>query len=325
MSKDGKIGVIAGELLTKAKTKATQILDQDGDGKLDAKDVSIAAGKAGEAVKKTADAVKKAANEKTYELDLKILRPIFMDDLNDPEFEWTKLIRITGRDKRRSESEACKGSIGYIQEEKGIRFINIYEDSRKNVGITYVPTLDAEYYYVDPSNNGTYIALDEYFSYLKTLRIGELQRIAQDLGAKYFRVTYIEKKTRFSSKKAKIRGKAAAVAAAEAEREISLQDRSSVEIAAEMECPGHAPIEPKVQYLQREPSVHTLISLRMNETGPITRQKLMLKMSNSSGIKEKDALKIDAVFKGMKCEGNSTVTCEAQNESRRYLEYEIEF
>ena len=190
MSKDGKIGVIAGELLTKAKTKATQILDQDGDGKLDARDVSIAAGKAGEAVKKTADAVKKAANEKTYELDLKILRPIFMDDLNDPEFEWTKLIRITGRDKRRSESEACKGSIGYIQEEKGIRFINIYEDSRKNVGITYVPTLDAEYYYVDPSNNGTYIALDEYFSYLKTLRIGELQRIAQDLGAKYFRVTY---------------------------------------------------------------------------------------------------------------------------------------
>ena len=325
MSKDRKLGGIADELLMKAKTKAAQILDQDGDGRLNAKDASIVMDKAGNAVKKTANAVKNMANERVYEFDLKTLRPIFIEDLNDPEFEWTKLIRITGRDKRRLESEACKGSIGYIQDEKGVCFINIYEDSRESVGITYVPTLDAEYYYVDPSNSGIYIALDEYFSYLKTLRIGALQRIAQDLGAKHFRVTYIEKKIRFSTKKTKIRGKAAAAAAAEAEREVSLKDRSSVEIAAEMECPGHAPIEPEVHYLQREPSVHTLISLRMNKTGSITRQKLMLKMSNSSGIKEKDALKIDAILNGMKCEGNSTLTCEVQNESRRYLEYEIEF
>ena len=43
------------------------------------------------------------------------------------------------------------------------------------------------------------------------------------------------------------------------------------------------------------------------------------------GLKEKDALKIDAVLKGMKCAGNATVVSEVQNESRRYLEYEIDF
>ena len=48
-------------------------------------------------------------------------------------------------------------------------------------------------------------------------------------------------------------------------------------------------------------------------------------MSNSSGIKESDAMKIDAVLKGMKVSGNATVASEAKNESRRYLEYEIEF
>lgn len=43
------------------------------------------------------------------------------------------------------------------------------------------------------------------------------------------------------------------------------------------------------------------------------------------GIQESAALKIDAVLKGMKCAGNTTVVSEVQNEARRYLEYEINF
>ena len=65
--------------------------------------------------------------------------------------------------------------------------------------------------------------------------------------------------------------------------------------------------------------------MRLNETAPLLRQKFMLKMSTSSGMKESDAVKIDAVLKGMKFSGNTTVSSEAQNEARRYLEYEIEF
>ena len=48
-------------------------------------------------------------------------------------------------------------------------------------------------------------------------------------------------------------------------------------------------------------------------------------MSISSGMKENDAIKIDAALKGMKCSGNTTVSSEARNEDRRYLEYEISF
>ena len=53
--------------------------------------------------------------------------------------------------------------------------------------------------------------------------------------------------------------------------------------------------------------------------------KISIKMSNSSGIKERDAIKIDTVLKGMKVSGNTTVANEARTESRRYLEYEIDF
>ena len=69
----------------------------------------------------------------------------------------------------------------------------------------------------------------------------------------------------------------------------------------------------------------TLIAMRLNEKSPLSRQKYMLKMSHSSGMKENDAIKIDEVLKGMKCSGNTTVSSEAKNEAHRYLEYEIEF
>lgn len=37
------------------------------------------------------------------------------------------------------------------------------------------------------------------------------------------------------------------------------------------------------------------------------------------------AVKIDAVLKGLKYVGNTTVASEVKNEARRYLEYDIEF
>ena len=136
-------------------------------------------------------------------------------------------------------------------------------------------------------------------------------------------MTYKEEQTSFSEKK----GKATVQVTAKAEAEhLSAEKKySTVEIAAEMEFPGHAPIKPQLKYLQRDPSIQALISMRMDEKAPLLHQKYMLRLSNSSGMKESDAVKIDAVLKGMKCSGNATVTSEAKNEARRYLEYEIEF
>ena len=62
-----------------------------------------------------------------------------------------------------------------------------------------------------------------------------------------------------------------------------------------------------------------------SQASPMLHQKYTLKLSNSSGIKEKDAVKIDAALKAMKISGNTTVINEAQNESRRFFEYEIDF
>lgn len=47
--------------------------------------------------------------------------------------------------------------------------------------------------------------------------------------------------------------------------------------------------------------------MRLNEDSALTHQKLMIKLSNSSGLKENDAIKIDAILREMKFAGNTTV------------------
>ena len=314
--------------LGKAKDTVVKAVDQNDDGSLDLKDVSAIAETIGNAAKNTAAVIKDSAESKSREMELKALHPIFLEDLDSADFLLSKLIRVTDIDKRHAESDVCQGSIGYISEQKELRIVNIFRDKVDAFGLSFYPDVDSEVYYVDPSDRDKYIALDDYFSYLKVARVNELQKIAQDLGAKHFRVTYKEQKTSFSRNAVKAKGNAKApngTITADAEHDLSASAVSNVEVAAEMQCLGHAPTEPKLCYLQREPSIQSLITLRMDKASPMLHQKYTLKLSNSSGIKEKDAVKIDAALKAMKISGNTTVINEAQNESRRFFEYEIDF
>lgn len=313
----------------KAKETFVKAVDQNNDGSFDIKDVSVIAGTIGNAAKTTASAMKASAEEQKKEMERKTLQPIFQDDLDDADFLMSKLVRITEIDKKRAESEVCRGSIGYISVQKDLRIVNIFKGKTELFGLSFYPDEDCELYYVDPSDRDRYIALDEYFDYLRVERVNELQKIAQDLGAKHFRVTYKEQKTSFSQnaaqRKGAIKAGPAGHAAVDAAYDLASTAVSAVEVAAEMDCPGHAPVEPTLRYLQRESSIQSLIALRMDSQSPITHQKYTLKLSNTSGIKEKDAIKIDAALKGMKIDGNTTVVNEVRNESRRFFEYEIDF
>lgn len=319
------VGGNAKGLLEKSKDITIQVIDQNGDGKMDLIDVSEIAESVGNTIKKSAQTLRETAGEKSRMLELKTLNPIFLETLNDTEFLVSKFVRIAERDKKYADSEVCKGSIGFVSEQKGLRMVNIFQDSVDAFGLSFYPDCGSEFYYVDPSDRDCYIVLDDYFGYLKLARINELQKLAQDLGAKHFRVTYKEEKTAFSEKKAKVKGNVKAMGTVDVENNCNDKKYSTVEIATEMTFPGHVPANPMVKYLKHDPSVKTLISMRMDETAPLLHQKFMLKLSNSSGIKESEAIKIDAVLKGMKCAGNATVVSEVQNESRRYLEYEIDF
>lgn len=309
----------------KAKESIIKVVDQNDDGSFDMKDVSVLAESIGNAAKSAANTVMVSAEEKSREIERRQLRPIFAEDLDSADFLLSKLIRVAEIDKKHAESDICAGSIGFISAQKDYSFVNIFKNHVSSFGLTFYPDIDCELYYVDPCDRDRYIALDEYFSYLKIARVNELQKIAQDLGAKHFRVTYKEHKKSFSSSVLKANGSIKNIGNATAERERLATDASTIEVAAEMNCPGHAPIKPTLHYLQRDPSIEALINLRMDESSPIMHQKYTLNFSNTSGIKEKDAIKIDAALKSLKIAGNTTVTNEVHNESRRFFEYEIDF
>jgi hypothetical protein len=77
--------------------------------------------------------------------------------------------------------------------------------------------------------------------------------------------------------------------------------------------------------MKNDPSIQSLIAMRMDEKTPLLKQHYQLQMSNSSGMKYDEAVKLDTILKELKCSPNVTFASEVENESKRYLEYDIEF
>lgn len=254
--------------------------------------------------------------------NLKRLKPIFINDLNGMIF--SRLVRIVEREKK-FDIDVCKGSIGYWDTCKGERWMNIFKDSVSKFGLDFYPNDEVNFYYVDPTNKDSYIVLDEYFDRLKQVRVSELQKIAQDLGAKYFRVTYIKERTTLSKKAANGKGSIHKKGNGSAQMNATEQKYDRMDIAAEMSFPGHEPVMPHVRYLKYDPNIENLIKMRMDPKGPLNHQTLNIKLSSSSGLKETDAVKIDMILKSLKMVGNTTVSSEVQIEAKSILEYEINF
>ena len=301
------------EAFSRAKSKVVSAIDQNNDGELNLKDVSHFAAQWGE-----------RRDQSRRESERKNLAPIFLDDLDEPEFLISKLIRVAEADKKHADSEVCQGSIGYLADYKELQIVNIYPENVSAFGLSFYPDLDSEIYYVDPCDRDHYIALDNYFNYLRIVRVNELQKIAQDLGARHFRVTYKEQRMTTDKKKAAVKATAKQGGNVAVDTESVSHEFEKAEIAAEMEFIGHQPTEPQLVYLKKDPNIQNLVAMRLSDN-TITHQKITIALTNSSGMKEKDAVKIDSTLKALKWSASGSITREAQLEARRLLEYEIDF
>ena len=305
------------DFIDKTGKDIVKAIDQNGDGKLDLSDIQT-----------VLDRTQANRAEARRKADLERLKPLFPDDFERAEFVMPKMILVAEMDKAHADNPVCKGSVGFTTVLNDMSAITIYRDQIDNFDLTFYPELENNVYYVDPCDRDHYISLDDYFSFMKMQRVAELQRIAQSLGATHFKVTYKEKSKSVVSKTvdATLAAKAGKDGV-DAKASHSFHDSSlaSISIEAEMRFPGHAPIRPELHYLKKEINIVNLIALRMDPLSPLQQQRFNIELSNSSGIKEKDAVKIDAMLKSMKISGNTTIVAEVQNEARRILEYEIDF
>lgn len=349
-----KAGKAASGFLNKAQDSVVHALDVDGDGKFDYKDIKHVAADVGNKAQKTAanikaglDDTKRKIDEKTraakVAADLKALRPIFMDDINSAEFALPKLIMIVdGPDKAHKESDACKGSVGFINKVDKTDVMTFYTKGTDVLGVELDPDENGEIYYVDPADRDHYISLDDYFKYLKSARLQELQKVAQDLGAKYFDVEYLEEETETHSvgvkpqinikpetikkknKKEENKNKGIAVTG-ENGFEANKVDTRSSRIIAKMEFLGGHPVRPTLRYLAKEKDIQGLIELRMDENHKLLNKSITIELRKSSGMSMKDVATIGAVLKGLKCSAGITFVSDAEKEFKSKFMYNIQF
>lgn len=320
--KMGKIvkqaGVKAGDAVGKAKDVVVQVVDQNGDGKVDLEDVKLV----GEQVKHETKKIVDFAQEKMNAKKVKSLNPFYASDLERTTLP--KLVQIVSRDKNYDDNSLCKGSIGLMSDNKTMTLLNVFTDSIQDFKLSFYPNEHNRFYYVDPSNENLYIALDNYYDYLKIARVSELQSVAQSLGAKHFKVSYKEQTESYVNKKGSMKGKGHGVQA-EAKQTVDTKSRYKMNIESEMYFSGHQPFQPVLQYLKNDPAINSLISMRMAEEGDFQKQNLEIKLSDSSGLNKELSTKIDEVLSKFKFKLEASMTQQYKKESNSSLIYEIEF
>lgn len=340
----GSLGAHAKETVAMAQNTVMHAVDRNGNGKIDAEDFGLTRENiegAGEAVKDAAiaaghglkaggAAMGKAFSEARLELDLKNLKPVFPDALpfddGQTDAAQPSIVAVVARDKRRSESEACRGAVGYYQSAKGYELLNLYEDYIPQLKLVFYPAAAKGVFLADPYQRGVYIALDEYFDFIRKALVNELEVVAQDLGAKHVRISFKEDKKSLAAQKLKANAKTK-VESVSAEHKTSVDEFSSVEIAADVKFSGHtSPVIPPLVYFKNESDIVKLVRMRTSDgSNKIESKTYRFQCNRLFGAKEEDSAQICAILNGIKCTGSASFSQNIQRESRTILEYSIEF
>lgn len=276
-----------------------------------------------ENIKDSTEQFSKNQDLKKFENDKKRLCPVYKEDLLAEDFILPTLINIVEYDKR-MENKACEGAVGFLTG-KDVKILNIYKEFINLLGVNFYPMMEETVYHIDPCVDKLYIKLDEYFAYLKKMRVDELTTVAQCLGAKHVEIILKSKSSNTStanmSGKMGIKKNGIDFNSVRTKNEIS-----GVEVAAKIDFGGSDKIiEPKLVYFKNESDINALIKMRLDaENGnKILSKSYSLQYGNSSGIKISDAAKIDTSLASIKC--GVSVSNEAMAEYNTILEYNIVF
>lgn len=268
------------------------------------------------------------AAEKKRQDDLIKLSPIFKDDIANNELLTERVIRIVNYDPR-LENDVCQGSIGFYEKTDDRKMPTIYSKYVPDLGLSFYPQLSESVYIADPCIVGKYIEIDEYYNYMKQVRVNELTLVAQSLGAKS--VTIELKSTSISkslfSKSAQ--ATAGSVFDGGYKQQGNNTSSNSIEIWAHTTFKtsiwNGKPSVPTLLYFRNESDISSLIQMVLVNRSKVTERKYSMKASSSSGMSLNEAMSIAGTLKKIKCSVGSNFAKSAENESNAFLDYTIVF
>lgn len=318
----------AKEMFEKSKKAIVKSLDQNDDSSFDKEDLKLIKSKIGNKAKNTADTIKDNVNTKKMELDKKRLQPIFEEEIKSDDFKLPNIICLSDIEKKYQDSEVCKGAIGHYTDYQKLRIMTIFYDYVNLFNLTFEPNNSSPIYYKNPYIESNYIALGDYFEYINTNQVHELEMIASKLGATYFKVDLMEEKIVFKkeSKEKNTSGKYVVKNDSlnvKTKKENKESTSSVLRMSKEDHLVGHDPEQPNLVFLKNDSDINNLINMRMKKG--INKKNVSLSLGKLIGISKNEAASMDGAMKILKISGNSTFSNEYNEECRKYLEYTIEF
>ena len=316
----------SGEKLGKlARSSGKVIAEKAEDVTIWAKDTKdkavILADEATDAGKKILDNIAQAKKESDY----RILRPVFVDDIEDSSFDMPRMINLCEMDEKRKKNPVCLNSIGFQSSPNDVPVLNIFRDKFNQFGITVFPDIIDGVYYANPAIPGTYISVEQYFKFIKEEKVRELVRIAKDLGAKHVVVEISEKEASIDQKTAKAAAKVGK-GKAEAAAEMAQKHSVGVTVGANERWSGHnQPKRPELVYFKNENHIKDLIDMRFDPMNKLESHTYEIEYTSSASIKVKEAVKIDGALKAMKCNISESMSSGAEKSERTYFRYTVEF
>lgn len=260
--------------------------------------------------------------------DLKKYAPIFKEDIENGELLLERFIRIVNYDSR-LENENCEGSIGFYEKADDRKLPTIYTKYVRLLGLTFHPQLSESVFVADPCVPGKYIEIDEYYNYMKQVRVNELTVVAQALGAKSVTIELRNSSKSLFHSSMDANAAVGGIASVKASKENKKKNSKSINIWASTTFKtsvfNGAPTVPELLYFRNESDISALIQMVIVNKSKLTERKYSMRASSSSGMSLTEAASISGTLKKIKCNAGASFAKSAENESKSYLDYTIVF
>ena len=288
-------------------------------GRKDVFDIALGAGvKIQDFGKNTADKIK-----------LKILNPVFEEEYKDPKFNLPSVIKIVDSVVRANE-KLCEGAVGWREKIDNLEVLQLYNTFVKSSGVTFTPSVQCNaIYYENPHVPNQYIMLDELFPEVQNARAAELEQVAYNLGAKYFRVELTDTKTIKSQKESKASTSANALNYVKAEASVTdnsdSYEKSDRYIMAETHfADKREPCKPELLWFAENPKINSLIKMRLGK-GDMQSHDILIRCSSYSVMNSETAGNLDAVIKKIGAKANANIKKHFEKERNQVMIFHIEF
>lgn len=272
--------------------------------------------------------MKDSLAEKKKAEDYEKYAPLFAENAEDIELiENARVIRIVEYDSR-LENEVCIGSIGFVCKTNERLIPTVYKKYIEQFHFEFYPKFCESVFVTDPCIKGKFIQIEEYFNYMKQVRVNELTLLAQALGAKRVTIRLVACDSLSNYEKSENSVGLYGITAKKEKKKSEMQE-SSIEIWADTTFETHGQdteiLLPELLYFKNENDIDSLLKMVSSKKSKLTERVYSMSASSSAGMSYSEALSISGVLKKVKFNATGKFEKAAEHESKSLLEYKITF